>query len=178
MPIALFLLLVAGVAAADPLAVDAVHERAAVEISFELVSPLPDAIVDALDAGAETRVAYPIRIKAKRKAWWDRRLWSGRLVAIAAFDPVTGRFRCSVVLDGVITSSAEVDSADEARAWLAAPPPVRVELPEERRDDELRVRVRAVFATGTAWLVFPTQDATPWLEVAPTVVDQPGNADG
>jgi hypothetical protein len=178
MPFALVLLLAAGVATADPLAVDAVREPAAVEITFELVASLPDDVVAALDAGAEARLAYPIRIKAKRKAWWDRRVWSGRLVAIAAFDPVTGRYRCSVVLDGIITSTGEVASVEAARGWLTAPPPVRVELPEARRDDELRVRVRAVFATGTTWLVFPTQDATPWFEVVPTADAEPGDADG
>ena len=49
--------------------------------------------------------------------------------------------------------------------WLTDPPPVRVELPEERRRANLRVRVRAVFSSGTTWLIFPTQDATPWAEI-------------
>ncbi len=168
MSLALVLVLAAGVSGADPLTVQAVRQPTAVEVSFQLVDPLPDQLNTAIESGAEARLVYLLRIKAKRKTWWDRRVWSGRLIAIAAFDPVTGRYRCSVVLDGVVTSTAEAESIEAARLWLRAPPSPTVELPEARREDELRVRVRAVFATGTTWLVFPTQDATPWAEVVPT----------
>jgi hypothetical protein len=178
MSFALVLILAAGVPTADPLTVEANRRSAAVEIAFELADPLPDEVVATLDAGAETRLVYLLRIKAKRKAWWDRRLWSGRLVAISAFDPVTGRYRCSVVLDGVVTSTVEVETVEAARQWLRAPPELTVELPEHRREADLRVRVRAVFATGTTWLIFPTQDATPWTEVVPAPGDEPADSDG
>jgi len=168
--IAVVLLVVAGVTTPDPLTVEVVRSPATIDISFELTRPLPDDLVSALASGAEARLSYTLKIKGRRKMWWDRRIWSGQLVAIAAFDPITGRYRCSVVLDGVITSTGEVETAEAARQWLRAPPPVRVELPEARRDAELRIRVRAVFSTGTTWLVFPTQDATPWIEVVPPLV--------
>ncbi len=167
MSFALVLLVVAGVTSPEPLTVEVVRSHTTVDISFELTQPLPDELASALASGAEARLSYTLKIKARRKAWWDRRVWSGQLVAIAAFDPITGRYRCSVVLDGVITSTGEGESAEAARQWLRAPPPVRVELPEARRDAELRIRVRAVFSTGTTWLVFPTQNATPWVEVVP-----------
>ena len=56
-------------------------------------------------------------------------------------------------------------SVDQAREWLTAPPAIDVPIPEARREATLRVRVRAVFASGTTWLVFPTTDGTDWLEV-------------
>lgn len=166
MPLALAFLLAAAVALPDPLAVEAVRESAAVEVEIHQTAPLPDELRSTLSAGAEVRVAYPIRIKAKRRSLWDKRLWSGELVTIAAFDPVTGRHRCQVVLDGVITSTGEVESSSAAELWLMAPPPVRIELPEERRDAALKVRVRAIFSRGTTWLIFPTQDASPWVEIS------------
>jgi hypothetical protein len=142
-----------------------VRQPAAVDVSVELVAPLPDELAAALDAGAEVRLAYPLKVKARRKGWFDRRVWSGRLVTIVSFDAVTGRYRCEVVLDGIITKSGELSGVAAARQWLTAPPAVRVELAEERRDDELKIRARAVFSTGTTWLIFPTQDATPWTEI-------------
>lgn len=165
MSLLLTLLLAAGVALPDPLTLEVAREPTAVEVAFRLDADLPEELAEALSAGAEVRLAYTLRVKAKRRSLWDKRVWSGELVTIAAFDPVTGRYRCQVVLDGIITSTGETESADAAREWLAAPPPVRVELPEERRRSDLRVRVRATFARGTTWLIFPTQDATPWVEI-------------
>jgi len=165
MPFVLVLLLATGIALPDPLILEVTRDPAAVEVGFRLVTSLPEEISAALESGAEIRLTYPIRIKAKRRGWWDRRVWSGELVTISAFDAVTGRFRCKVILDGIITESKEAESTEEALRWLTTPPPVRVELPEERRKAILRVRVRAVFSTGTTWLIFPTQDATPWTEI-------------
>jgi hypothetical protein len=168
MPAVLVLALVAAVAAAhpDPLTLAAIREPAAVEVSFRLEGELPDELSASLAAGAEVRLAYPLRVRAKRRGLWDHRVWTGELVSIVAFDPVTGRYRCQVILDGIITSTGEADTPEAARRWLVSPPPVRIELPEERRRLALRVRVRAVFSSGTTWLIFPTQDATPWVELA------------
>jgi hypothetical protein len=179
MSIALVLLLAAAAAVPEPIALEAAREPAAVEISFELVTPLPDDLADALASGAEVRLVYPLRVKAKRRGLVDKRLWSGELVSIAAFDPVTGRYRCQVVLDRIITSTGEVESAEAAHRWLTAPPPVRVELPENRQHANLKIRVRAVFSSGTTWLIFPTQDATPWAEISldPLPVPDPAGTD-
>ena len=165
MPFLLTLLLAVGAVMPEPLTLEAAREPTAVEIAFRLNADLPDEIASALDAGAEIRLTYPLRVKAKRHNLLDKKVWSGELVTITAFDPVTGRFRCQVVLDGIITSTDEAESIEAAREWLTAPPPVRVELPEERRGSNLKIRVRTIFARGTTWLIFPTQDATPWVEI-------------
>lgn len=164
MPFALALLLAVGVVLPDALVLEVTRGPAAVEVGFQLVSPLPEDLAANLESGAEVRLTYPLKVKAKRRGWWDRRLWSGELVTTVAFDAVTGRYRCEVVLDGIITESREIESVEEAVRWLVAPPPVRVELPDERRNAILKVRVRAVFSSGTTWLIFPTQEATPWVE--------------
>jgi len=96
-------------------------------------------------------------------------------VTISAFDAVTGRYRCEIILDGIITESKEAESAEEALLWLISPPPVRVELPEERRQAALKVRVRAVFSSGTTWLIFPTQNATPWVETSLDPISEPSD---
>ena len=165
MSVALALLLAVGAAEPPPLILEATREPAAVEVSFSLTAPLPDEIAEALHSGAEVRLTYPLRVKAKRKMWWDRRVWGGEVVTIAAFDPVTGRYNCEMILDGIITASREVETLADARRWLVEPAPVRVELPENRRQAVLEVRARVVFSSGTTWLVFPTQDATPWAEL-------------
>jgi len=164
MPFVLVLLLATGIALPDPLTLEVTREPAAVEVSFKLASAMPDDLSAGLESGAEVRLAYPLRVKAKRRGWWDRRVWSGELVTTAAFDAVTGRVRGEVILDGINTEKREIETAEDAVRWLTTPPPVRVELPEERRQAILKVRVRAVFSSGTTWLIFPTQDATPWVE--------------
>jgi hypothetical protein len=170
MPFALLLVAASVVAAPGPLALEVSREPAAVEIDFALAEPPPETLRETLESGAEARITYPLRLRAKRKAWWDWKVWTGELVSLASLDPVIGRYRCQVVLDGIITSTGEAETVEEATAWLTDPPSVRVELPEARRGAALRVRVRAVFARGTAWLIFPTQDATEWAEV---VLDAP-----
>ena len=175
MPFVLILLLATGLVPPDPLVLEVTRDPAAVEVSFRLAASLPDEISTALESGAEVRLTYPLRVKAKRRGWWDRRLWSGELVTISAFDAVTGRYRCEIILDGIITESKEAESAEEALLWLISPPPVRVELPEERRQAALKVRVRAVFSSGTTWLIFPTQNATPWVETSLDPISEPSD---
>jgi len=177
MPFVLVLLFATGIALPDPVALEVTRDPATVEIRLRLVESLPEEISDALASGAEVRLTYPLRVRAKRRGWWDRRLWSGELVSIAAFDAVTGRFRCQVILNGIITASQEAESTEEALLWLTSPSPVRVELPPERRRANLRIRVRAVFSSGTTWLIFPTIDATPWSEIIMEPLPEPEEAE-
>ena len=165
MSVALALLLAVGAAEPPPLLLEAMREPAAVEVSLSLATPLPDDLAEALASGAEVRLTYPLRVKAKRKIWWDRRVWGGEVVTIAAFDPITGRYNCEMILDGIISASREVETLADARRWLVEPAPVRVELPENRRQAVLEIRARAVFSSSITWLVFPTQEATPWTEL-------------
>lgn len=173
MPFALILLLTVGIALPEALVLEVTREPAVVEVNFHVVTSLPEDLTAALESGAEVRLVYPLRLKAKRRGWWDRRLWSGELVTTAAFDAVTGRYRCEIVLDGIITESKEAESPEEALRWLTKPTPVRIEVPEERRQATLKVRVRAVFSSGTTWLIFPTQDATPWAETSLDPISEP-----
>lgn len=177
MPFVLALLLAMGIALPDPVALEVTRDPTTVEIRFQLVESLPEEISDALESSAEVRLTYPLRVRAKRRGWWDRRLWSGELVSISAFDAVTGRYRCQVILNGIITASDEAESTEEALRWLTNPPPVRVELPPERRRANLRIRVRAVFSSGTTWLIFPTTDATSWSELILEPLPEPEGAE-
>lgn len=175
MPLLLAFLTVAAAATPGPLILEVNRGPTAVEIDFALTADPPETLFRSLAAGAEARLSYPLRVRAKRKAWWDWRVWSGEVVAVASLDPVIGRYRCQVILNGIITSIEEFETADDAVAWVTDPPPVRVELPSARRDAVLRVRVRAVFSSGTTWLIFPTQDATPWVE---TTIESPRDTTG
>lgn len=156
--------LAAAVAATPSLTVDVHRVGAALEVSLELESPLPDQLDRALPTGAEVRLTYHLKVLADRRLWWDRRVWRGEMAATVAFDPVTGRYRCDQLLEGVIVASEETTSADAARSWLTAPPPVRLVLPRTKR--ALRLRARAVLSSGTAWLIFPTTFGSDWVEVA------------
>ncbi len=181
---ALLLLLVA--AAAQPAApapagdtptaasitVEARIEAHALTIRAQLEDPLPDWLVVDREARLPVTVEYAIRLRARRKAWWDRRLWRGDLVTRAVFDPVTGRYRCEAVLDGAIVASDDLASSRAAREWLARPPEIRVVLPEDRDPATLTVRARAVFSTSTVWLVFPKTEGTEWAEQAPAPAPQ------
>jgi hypothetical protein len=140
------------------------RHRDALEVSFTLLSPMPEALEAALPSGAQVRIVYSLRVKAKRRLIWNRRVWKGEITASVAFDPVTGRYQCELVLDEVIVASQETRSASAARQWLTAPPAVRLSIPSSRRTPELLVRVRAIFSSSTRWLLFPSIDGTEWSE--------------
>jgi hypothetical protein len=61
------LILAASVAAPDePLAVHVVRQRDALELRFELLTPLPEPFIAALPSGAQVRVVYPVRLRSRR----------------------------------------------------------------------------------------------------------------
>lgn len=160
----LALLLVAATAGSAPIVLDTQLERSTLTVQFRLTEPLPEALEAALPSGATVAVRYQVRVKAVRKGWWDKKMWTGEAIAMAVFDPVIGRYRCELVLDGVIVASHEVETVEAARAWLRDPGRVRFALPEAMGSRPLRVRVRAIFASSTQWLFFPDIDGTDWVE--------------
>jgi hypothetical protein len=147
------------------LQVEVERERGALKMHFDLVDGLPASFEEALPSGAHVRVTYEVRVRAQRRYWWSRRIWSGTAVSQVAFDPVTGRYLCELILDDVIVASLETEQAARARRWLISPPPVRVMLPPSRRALRLRIRSRAIFSSTTTWLIFPTAEGTDWVEV-------------
>jgi hypothetical protein len=134
-------------------------------IRFELLTELPESVVSAVTSGVRIEIDYPLRVYARRRMFPDRRIWKGVARSTVTFDAITGRYLCQLIVNGSTTVSREVDSAEVAWQWLKAPPPVEVPLPKGRRDAFLRVRVRAVFSSGTTWLVFPSSEGTDWFEV-------------
>lgn len=171
LPVVLLGVVLAGT---GPLSVDVSSDRDALGVTVRLTRPLPSAMDTALPSGAMVRIRYPLRVRSDRRLWWDRRLFRGDIIVSAAFDPLTGRYRCELSLDEVMVDTAEYESADDARRWLRAPPTVRLVLPEGRRLEGLTVRVRAVFSASTRWLVFPDIDGTPWVELPVELAAAPG----
>ena len=163
-------LVLAAAFAVEPLTIAVDRGVEGLVISFAMVEALPDDLEASLSSGATTEVAYAVRVYGRRRFFPDRKIWKGTARASVRFDAVTGRYVCQLIVNGSTTTSREIDTLDEAREWLRAPPPVEVDLPEARREAYLRVRVRAVFASGTAWLVFPSTDGTDWFE---TSIDPP-----
>ncbi len=164
MPGAIAVCVAAALLAQPPVALDVTRDRDALRVSFTLLEPLPESFETALPSGALVRVRYPLRVRSKRRMWWDRKVWKGEVVASAAFDPVTGRYGCELVLDGVIVNSREFDTAAAAVQFLTSPGPVLLSLPPAKKST-LWVRVRAVFSSGTKWLLFPSAEGTDWVEV-------------
>jgi hypothetical protein len=158
------ILTAAALLAQPPLALDVKRDRDALRVSFQLIEELPEAIDAALPTGALVRVRYPLRVRIPRRLWWDRKIWKGEVTASATFDPVTGRYRCAVVLDGVIVTSRELETAASARQFLTNPGPVLLSLPPTKKSP-LKVRVRAIFSSSTKWLLFPAAEGTKWVEV-------------
>lgn len=152
-----------------PLEVQLSRSGAALEVRLTLNAPLPAALHDALPSGAQVRVVYPIQVRSHRAVLWDRHVWRGELVSTVAFDPLTGRYQCELLLNDVIISSRETASPDTALDWLRTPPAFRVILPPTRH--ALYLRVRAVYSSTTVWLVVPQTNGTDWT-VVPVREDQ------
>lgn len=151
--------------AATPMTLDVARQGDAIVLSIALPEELPEAITERLSTGATTEIDYALRVYAPRKLIPDRRVWKATAKATVTFDAVTGRYLCQLIVNGDTTASREVDTLEAARRWLRSPPAVEFVVPPGRRDDLLRVRARAIFASGTSWLVFPTTEGTEWVEV-------------
>ncbi len=161
LPLLFALALAAPQPQAPSLEVSARWETPGLVVRLALSGGLPQPLERALPSGAVVRVLYPIRVRSRRRLWWDRRLFDGEAESLVAFDPVTGRYRCQLRLGEVIVSVRETTSAEVARAWLTHPPPIHLAV--RGRPERVRVEARAVFATTTSWLVFPSVEGTPWV---------------
>lgn len=162
--------LAAAVLLVASLASDALHvevDRGPEElvVQFELLAEMPESVVNTVSSGARIEIDYPLRVYARRRIFPDNRIWKGVARSTVTFDAITGRYLCQLIVNGSTTVSREVDSIEVALKWLASPPAVEVPLPKGRRDAFLRVRVRAVFSSGTTWLVLPSTEGTDWVEV-------------
>jgi len=151
--------------AADSVVIDVDRGPEEVVIRIELVDELPEELESAFSTGSRVAIDYPLRVYARRRFFPDRKVWKGVAQSAVAFDAVTGRYLCQLIVNGATTVSREVDTAAAARQWLVAPPAVEIRIPEARREAFLRVRARAVFSSGTIWLVFPSTEGTDWVEV-------------
>ncbi len=160
--------------AADPLILEITRGEDTLVLSFSLNQELPESFEETLSSGATAELDYPLRVYGRRRMFPDRKVWKGVARVTVNFDAVTGRYLCQLIVNGDTTASREVQSAEEARSWLKSPPAVEVPLPRARQDAVLRVRVRAVFDSGTTWLVFPATEGTEWLEVQVDPVDETG----
>lgn len=159
------LALAAALVAPAPLTVHISPEHQSLDVRLILNEPLPEVFLDALPSGGVVRVMYPLRVRSKRNLWWDGRVWKGVMTSQASFDPITGRYRCELLLDEIIVASKEVDTMDDAVTWLKAPPSVRVVVSDFKNLKRLYLRARAVFSTSTTWLIFPDRKGTEWVSV-------------
>jgi hypothetical protein len=130
--------------ASDALLLEVDRRPEELVIRFELLTEMPESVLSTVSSGARIEIDYPLRVY---------------------FDAITGRYLCQLIVNGSTTVSREVESVEVARQWLKSPPAVEVPIPKGRRDAFLRVRVRAVFSSGTTWLVFPSSEGTDWVEV-------------
>ena len=161
--LALLLALAASGAGQPALTVTAHWEPTGLQVELHLSVPLPEAMEKALPSGAVVRVLYPLKVRSRRKLWWDKRLFSAEAESLVAFDPLTGRYRCQFRLGEVVVAVHETASIEAARDWLTDPPPFHIVI--ARRRKHVRIEARAIFASGSTWLVFPTSTGTDWVEV-------------
>lgn len=160
-----FIILLIAALSAQPMALEVDRGEGIVTVRFEVLEPLPVAAETALTTGAEVRIQFPLRVYARRRMWWDNKIWKGVAETAVTFDAITGRYLCRLIVKGETTVSQEVGSIEAARSWLVAPPSVDLPIPSARQNAHLRVAVRAVYSRGTTWLVFPSTTGTDWIEV-------------
>ncbi len=158
--------LAAALTLSTQLTVSVTPVQGALEVQLELQEALPESFLDALPSGAVVRVVYPLRVRKDRTFIWDGRIWKGEATSRVAFDPLTGRYLCELLLDEVLITSVEVETSDDALSWLLSPPPFRLVFDGLKDPHRLYVRARAVFSTSTTMLVFPDSEGTKWVTVS------------
>jgi len=72
------------------LASDALHvevDRGPEElvIRFELLTEMPESVVNTVSSGARIEIDYPLRVYARRRMFPDRRIWKGEARSTVTF---------------------------------------------------------------------------------------------
>ncbi len=168
LPFGLLLLLAAPlVAAGDPrireLAATEQNGMVSVRFRLEDVFRKPE-ILQAIESGLPTVLAYEIELVRKRPNWFDDLVGSSRIEMVATYNSVTREYLLNYRRDRKLVSSEILSSLEELQRRMTSIREADLLSTAGRKPWKLRVRVRAELSRRYVWYLIPWDVSTDWEE--------------
>jgi hypothetical protein len=153
--------------AAEPRIVDLriVVDGVQVLASFRLEDGVSGSLLERIQSGLPTGLAYELELACDRKRWLDDELDEARLEVVAMFNAVTREYLVNTKLDGKLVDSRTLrDPGDLERAMTAFTALPVFTIRDTCARERFLVRARVELGTGQ-WLGFiPVLKRTDWVE--------------
>ena len=163
--LALVLVLPVSAAGAEP-RIENLHvnrQDGRILVSFELLDALDAEMVERVDSGLPTELAFTLRLEHPRVWWFDRVFERATLQVLAMYNAVTREYLVNYKLDGRLIESRVVNDLEELkRAMTLIHSLPAFEIQEELPPTRMQLTVRAELGSKTFLFLFPNRIETNW----------------
>lgn len=140
-------------------------EDGRVLVSFDLRGAFDQRLLERVESGLPTSIAYRLVLLKDRKRWFDRSLEDSRLTVVAMYDAMRREYLINYKQDGRLLESRmvhDLDALERAMTHFERLPAFT--LPPEPKGERLLVRARAELGSKTVLWLIPTKITTGWEE--------------
>jgi hypothetical protein len=116
--LAIGLLLLGSVGAAQTIQVTPLTRDDRVLVSFRLSNVFTEEVRDAIHSGVTITFSYDVQLRRGATLWLDRTIEASSVIATVKYDPVTRKYLVTRKADGRMEFAETLDREDVARAWL------------------------------------------------------------
>ena len=139
------------------------RQNGRVLVSFELRDALGAEMLDRVQSGLPTELAFTLRLERPRVWWVDKIVDRSTLQVVAMYNAVTREYLVNYKLDGRLIESrvvTDLPSLERAMTLIHSLP--AFELPAEIPEPRLQLTVRADLGSKPFLFLFPNRVDTGW----------------
>jgi len=166
--VSLLLLLVGATGAQEP-RIENLHvtrQNGRILVSFELLDALDDEMLERVQSGLPTELAFTLRLERPRVFWFDKVFERSTLQVVAMYNAVTREYLVNYKLDGrLIDSRVVTDLPGLERAMTLIHSLPAFEVMEESPPARLQLTVRADLGSKPFLFLFPNRVDTGWARL-------------
>jgi hypothetical protein len=171
----LLLLAVGGIGEPEP-RIENLHvtrQNGRILVSFQLLDALDEEMLERVQSGLPTELAFTLRLEHPRVWWFDRVFDRATLQVVAMYNAVTREYLVNYKLDGRLIESrvvTDLDRLQRAMTLIHSLPAFELAdggsagagLQEEPLPSRLQLTVRAQLGSKPFLFLFPNQIDTGW----------------
>lgn len=132
-------------------------------VSFELLDALDDEMLERVQSGLPTELAFTLRLEHPRVWWFDKVFDRAMLQVVAMYNAVTREYLVNYKLDGrLIESRVVTDLPGLERAMTLIHSLPAFEIQEELPPSRMQLTVRAQLGSKPFLFLFPNRIDTNW----------------
>jgi hypothetical protein len=162
--LALLLLLPVSAAVAEP-RIEDLHvatQNGRILVSFQLLDALDDEMLERVQSGLPTELAFTLRLEHPRVWWFDHVFDRTTLQVVAMYNAVTREYLVNYKLDGRLIESrvvTDLEGLERAMTLIHSLPAFEV---QEDHPPRMQLTVRAQLGSKPFLFLFPNQIDTSW----------------